>query len=146
MKCPYCRSDNNEIFNSRSTRFETQIWRRRRCLDCSKAFTTYEQPDLSFLLVTGGKKPAHYSRPRLFSSIYLAFEGVAGQAKTIDAVTDTVEAKLLDLKAAQVEPDQIAGIVLSTLKHFSMPAFLRYLSKHTDISSPSTLRAEIKKY
>lgn len=147
MQCPYCRSTNNDVFNTRSTSFGTQIWRRRRCLDCKKPFTTYEQPDLGFLKVDdGGKKPLPYSRARLFSSIYLAFESVPNEAKTIDAVTNTVEAKILNLKSAVVTNNQIAEIVLSTLKHFSMPGFLRYLSKHTEVATKTDIKAALKKY
>jgi transcriptional repressor NrdR len=145
MKCPYCRSKSTDVFNSRSTSFGTQIWRRRRCLSCQKAFTTYEQPDLSFLKVQNdNKKPLPYSRAQLFSSIYLAFEGVPSEAKTIDAVTDTVESKLLDLKQNLITPLQIADVVLSTLKHFSSGAFLRYLGSHSHLQSAKALKNVLK--
>jgi transcriptional repressor NrdR len=147
MKCPHCRSSKTDVFNTRSTSFGTQIWRRRRCLECNKPFTTYEQPDLSFLKVQNDtKKPAPYSRARLFSSIYLSFEGIKAEAKTIDAVTDTVEAKILELKLAEVTPLQIAEIVLSALKHFSMPAFLSYMSKHTIVANKSDIKNALKRY
>jgi transcriptional repressor NrdR len=147
MKCPFCRSDQTEVYNSRSTRSTTQIWRRRRCLACHEAFTTYERPDLSFLHVRGQTaKKTRYSRSTLFSAVYAAFGDQERNDQTIDAVTDTIETKLLDLKSSIVTTEQISGIILSTLKHFETPAFLRYLASHADLASASRLRRELKKY
>jgi len=148
MKCPFCRQTNTEVYNTRTTKFGTQTWRRRRCLVCHQAFTTYEAPDLSFLKVTKphAKKPQRYSRAKLFSGLYDAFLDVPQKDDTIDAVTDTIESKLLDLQKAQVSTQEIAAIVLSTLKHFNTAAFLRYLTTHTELASPAQLKQALKQY
>jgi transcriptional repressor NrdR len=147
MKCPFCRADITDIFNTRSTKFGTQVWRRRRCLDCGESFTTYEHPDLGFLKVekkTG--KRERYSRAKLFTGIYSAFLDIKGKPNTVDAVTETVEAKLLDTRLPVLSTNQIAEIVLQTLKHFNTAAFLRYLSNQTDLTDEAQLRRELKKY
>jgi transcriptional repressor NrdR len=147
MKCPYCRQDTTEIYNSRTTRFGTQTWRRRRCLSCHESFTTYEAPDLGFLKVVkkSGKKE-RYSRAKLYSGIYGAFLSIPRKETTVDAVTDTVEAKLLDTKKRELRSDDIARIVLSTLKHFNTAAFVRFLAYSADLSSDAQLKQELKKY
>lgn len=147
MKCPFCRADTTDVFNSRPTRFGTQIWRRRRCLKCKESFTTYEQADLGFLKVikkTGKKQ--RYSRAKLFSGIYGAFLTIPAKETTVDAVTDTVEAKILDTKKRDITSSEIAQIVLKTLKHFNTAAFMRYLSMQADIASPAQLKRELSKY
>lgn len=147
MKCPYCRSGNTDVFNTRPTRFGTQIWRRRKCLDCQESFTTYEQPDLGFLKVVkkNGKKQ-RYSRAKLYSGIYGAFLNIRAKETTVDAVTDTVEAKILDTKKREIASRDIAFTVLKTLKHFNTAAFVRYLAYQTDLSSNAQLKKELKKY
>jgi transcriptional regulator NrdR family protein len=111
------------------------------------AFTTYERPDLGFLAVRDqNANTTRYSRSTLFSGVYAAFADHGRNDDTIDAVTDTIESKLLDLKTRTVTTEQISGIVLSTLKHFDTPAFLRYLASHADLASASRLRRELKKY
>ncbi len=147
MLCPYCRSTDTEVFNSRSTRFGTQIWRRRKCLKCKESFTTYEAPDLSFLKVVkkSGKKE-RYSRAKLYSGIYGAFLSIKAKETTVDGVTDTVEAKLLDSKKRELTSQQIAEVVLKTLKHFNTAAFVRFLAYQSDLSSDAQLKAELKKY
>jgi transcriptional regulator NrdR family protein len=91
-------------------------------------------------------KPESYSRAKLFSSIYSVFENALADAATIDAVTDTVESKILDTEKSELTPGEIAEIVLKTLKHYNTSAFVRYLTYQTDLLSPAQLKAELKKY
>ncbi len=147
MKCPFCREASTEVYNSRTTKFGTQIWRRRRCTNCHESFTTDEAPDLGFLKVIkkSGKKQ-RYSRAKLYSGIYGAFLSIPSKETTVDAVTDTIEAKLLDTKQRELASQEIARVVLVTLKHFNTAAFLRYLAYQTDLASDAQLKKELKKY
>lgn len=147
MKCPFCRENATDVFNTRSTRFGTQIWRRRKCLSCHESFTTYEAPDLGFLKVikkTGKKQ--RYSRAKLYSGIYGAFLSIPAKETTADSVTDTIEAKVLDTKKREIKSTEIAKIVLETLKRFNTAAFVRYLAYQTDLASDAQLKRELKKY
>lgn len=147
MKCPFCRSSQTEVYNTRSTKFATQLWRRRRCQTCHEAFTTYEAPSLTWLQVQAqNASRAPYSRARLYHSVVSAFNDAAGSSNTTDAITDTIESKLLDLRSKTVTTTQIAAIVLTTLKHFDTPAFLRYLASHADLRSKTDLKRQLKDY
>lgn len=147
MKCPYCRAETTDVFNSRPTRFGSQIWRRRRCLECKESFTTYEMVDLGFLKVIkkNGTKQ-RYSRAKLFSGIYGAFLSVKDKETTVDSVTDTIESKLLDTKQSELSTDEIARIVMITLKAYNTSAFVRYLAYQTDLASSAQLKKELQKY
>jgi len=147
MKCPYCRHPDTEVYNSRSTKFETQIWRRRRCQNCHESFTTYEAPDLGFLkVIKKSGRRERYSRAKLYSGIYGAFLSIPQKETTVDAVTDTVESKLLDTRKRIIPTHEMADIVLSTLKHFNTAAFVRFLAYHADLASDAQLARELKKY
>lgn len=144
MKCPFCRSTDTEVYNTRSTKFESQLWRRRRCLSCSKAFTTYESVDLGFLQVTsknGSYEP--YARYRLYAAVASAFDPKSSKTADIDALTATVESKLLDLHQDQISTNDIVITVLATLKAFDTPAFLRYLAGHAELARPSDLKRHL---
>ena len=147
MKCPYCRAETTDVFNTRSTKFGTQIWRRRRCLECNESFTTYEAVDLGFLKVkkkTGTKE--RYSRAKLFTGIYEAFRSVENKQNVVDAVTDTIESKILDIKKDTISSEEIASITLQTLKNYNMIAFMRYLANQADVANEAQLKRELKKY
>jgi transcriptional repressor NrdR len=146
MKCPFCRSLKTDVYNTRSTKFGSQIWRRRRCLECRKTFTTYEAPDLRFLTVSGPDRARPFNRAKLYASVYLAFLDVPDKDDVIDAVTDTIETKLLDLKRETITLPEIRSNVLSTLKHFNSAAFVRYLTAQSPNASPAELTRQMKKY
>ncbi|MEJ2347889.1 MAG: hypothetical protein P8Y17_01655 [Patescibacteria group bacterium] len=71
MHCPFCGSSQIMVTNSRPTKGDSQIWRRRKCLDCQENFTTYERMNLSHLIVVkkSGKKEK-FQRAKLYASIY----------------------------------------------------------------------------
>lgn len=147
MKCPFCRETTTEVYNSRATKYGTQIWRRRKCTSCHESFTTYEAADLSFLkIVKKTGKKQRYSRAKLYSGIYGAFLSIPAKETTVDAVTDTIEARLLDARKAEMSSADIARVVLTTLKHFNTSAFVRYLAYQTDLQNDAQLKKELKKY
>ncbi len=147
MKCPFCRSQDTEVYNSRTTRHATQVWRRRRCQTCHESFTTYESADLGFLKVIkkNGEKQ-RYSRAKLYSGIYGAFLSIPQKETTVDAVTDTVEAALLDTKRGTLEAGEIAAIVLASLKQANMAAFMRFLAYQTNPATEAELMRALRRY
>ena len=147
MKCPFCRSSQTEVYNTRTTKFGTRLWRRRRCQSCHEAFTTYEAADLGFIQVQA-QDASHspYSRARLYTGVASALGTNAADPATADAITDTIESKLLDLKTRVISTGQIASTTLTTLKHFDTAAFLRYLASHADLRSKSELKRQLKNY
>lgn len=143
MLCPFCQHNKTDVFNSRPTAHKTQVWRRRRCLNCNNAFTTYEAYDLSYLDVTSGQKGAiPYSRARLFSSVYMAFSGSrVANDQDIDNLTMTIEHKLQALQKPLLHRDEIVTLVVESIKPISVTAAMRYLADHppTDSKNPSRL-------
>lgn len=147
MKCPFCRETITEVYNSRSTKSGNQIWRRRHCGSCGNNFTTYELIDLKFMrVINKSGKLEPYSRARLYSGIYQAFDDVRKRPDMIDNITETIESKILNLKEPVINSKDIAAIVLTTLKNFDTTAFLRYLASHTGPVGQAQLKREISKY
>lgn len=147
MCCPFCRAEETEVYNSRSTRQSQQVWRRRRCLSCRESFTTYERLETGFLKVvkkTGRRE--RFSRAKLYSGLYGAYLSVADKERLVDRVTDLVETRILDLRQAEVPSQTIAEIALSVLKSENTAAFVRFLAYQADLRSESQLMRELKKY
>lgn len=147
MKCAYCGSNKTEVFNSRTTRSGTQIWRRRRCTDCDETMTSYERIDLQQVLSidTGKLKKQRYSRPKLYVSLLRAFEGGA-KLDSVDAIIDTIEQRLLSLNKEIITLSELSDAVLRTIKPVDTVAFMKYLANHSDLSGTRELNKVIKKY
>jgi len=43
VKCPYCRSLDSKVIDSRLSKEGNSIRRRRECIDCGQRYTTYEK-------------------------------------------------------------------------------------------------------
>lgn len=132
MNCPFCGSTQVMVANSRMTKKDTQIWRRRKCLDCSESFTTYERIELSYLKVVkkSGIKE-YYNRPKLYSGIYSAIasgkkvdRGDSGEAA--EEILLKVEFEILKTKKKTVDTDLIKQMVVKQLFRFDWRAALRY--------------------
>ncbi len=147
MKCPYCSSKKTEVFNSRSTQSSSQIWRRRRCLDCDKAMTSYERIDLKAVLkiTDNSQKEQPYNRTRLLLSVVRAFENT-DYLKDIDSILDTAEQNLVNLHLESITKVQIVDVILHTLKPIDTSAFMKYLADHIGPLGVRDLNKLIKKY
>lgn len=149
MKCPNCGSSQIFVVNSRSTREETQIWRRRKCEDCGERFTTHETIDLSHLVVIkkSGKRE-RFSRAKLYSGIFWSTHGskIIDKQKFVDEITSQIERKILFLKKKVISTEEIAEIVLKQLSITNISVFLRFLSYREQLRTKSELDRELKKY
>ncbi len=134
MFCPFCESEQVFVKDSRPTKSNSQVWRRRRCQKCGELFTTYEKIDLSYLIIVkkSGRKE-RYSRPKLFSGIYHSAidtkNGDRGDISELcERVTNKVEQDILELRQKEIKSTEILEIVLNNLKETSMEILLRYLA------------------
>lgn len=149
MKCPNCGSSQIFVVNSRSTKEETQIWRRRKCEDCGERFTTHETIDLTHLVVIkkSGKRE-RFSRAKLYSGIFWSTHGskIIDKQKFVDEITSQIERKILFLKKKVISTEEIAEIVLKQLSTTNISVFLRFLSYREQLWTKSELDRKLKKY
>lgn len=149
MQCPYCHSDQIFVTNSRTTKKNSQTWRRRRCQKCHSLFTTHEIIDLSHLVVVkkSGKREK-FTRAKLYSGIYGAAIGFKGRNKEqiIDKITQELESQILALKKKEITSAQIADLVLKKLLVSHAGTFLRFLAFCRNITTKSDIQKELIKY
>lgn len=149
MECPYCLKPLTFITNSRPTLGKTQIWRRRKCLNCGEVFTTHEIIDLSQLVVIKKSgKTEKFSQAKLYSGIYNAAIGFKGpnREKLVDKITREIEKEILYLKKKKITSQEIANIVLKKLRTSQTGTFLRFLAFYKDITTEEQMKKELSKY
>lgn len=146
MKCPICNSKDIKTTNSRPTRFGTQTWRRKQCKSCQSTVTTYEKPDLSWLSIRNSAKGTQetYKRFLLTISLIEAFDKNTPPGVDIDALTDSVEVRLIRQNKTILEKQDVITSVSKTLKPVSLSAYMRYLASHTNPHNQRELNRLIK--
>jgi transcriptional repressor NrdR len=149
MNCPYCHKPLTYITNSRPTRNNNQVWRRRHCSNCGEIFTTHEIIDLSHLVVA--KKSGEverFSQAKLYSGIYGATIGskLPNREYIVDKITREVSSEILSLKRKKITSQEISNIVLNKLKTESPATFLRFLAYNKNPKTETQILKEILKY
>lgn len=147
MVCPFCLHEKTTVYNSRNTYRVNVTWRRRRCLNCGREFTTHETVDCQKILeVTDGghHKPQNFSHAKLLISILKACDHRTDLDEAAYMLSEAIEHKLLlhaSRDTGKITKKQITDICLVTLKNFDPAAYLKYLANH----SPAMNMRSIKK-
>jgi transcriptional regulator NrdR family protein len=120
--------------NSRSSH-QASIWRRRKCLNCTQVFTTYESINLNAILKikkSDVKKPSPYSRIKLQISLQDACAHLYDPlGAKIEYLTNLIEKQALEGSIEEIISIQdLKDIVSETLKRFDPTAFIKYSSAH----------------
>lgn len=94
MHCPFCKHDQTQVIDSRTSEDGTTIRRRRRCLNCGKRFTTYERVELSMpsIIKRGGGR-CEYDQKKLRASMMLALRKRPVSRERVDEAINRIEQK-----------------------------------------------------
>lgn len=147
MVCPFCDQTRTSVVNSRHTKRNNQVWRRRRCDSCGRIFTTREAPQLSFLRVK--KREGHledFVRSKLIVSLLRSSDHI-NEADVSFALAETIETKLfksIDADTEYIESSLIADTTQQVLKNYDLKAFIKYVSHRPDDLEKKELKALLK--
>ncbi len=129
MQCPFCKSEDSKVLESRSAEDSRSIRRRRECLSCLRRFTTYERVELAptIIIKNSGSREV-YSREKLFNSIVRSCSKAQISGSMIDNVVDKVEGRIYQDFPKELESSKLGEMVLNELMKLDMVAYLRYAS------------------
>ena len=68
MRCPFCRTDNDRVIDSRTSPDGFAIRRRRQCAECQRRYTTYERIEerpIQVVKKDGARVPFHRDKIRM---------------------------------------------------------------------------------
>jgi transcriptional repressor NrdR len=128
MMCPYCRTGETKVVDSRGSQ-ELVIRRRRECLECGRRFTTYEKIEESPLKVIkkdGTRVP--YEREKIRAGIEKACYKRPVSQEQIDQVVSDIERDIYDNFEREVPSRYIGEKVFNALREVDQVAFVRFAS------------------
>ena|ERR1051326_7387754 len=130
MRCPKCGSRDDKVIDSRQSRDNSSIRRRRECLSCGYRFTTYEEIERSDLrVVKRDRTHEPFDRRKLVSSVAKAFEKRSVSLVVLEQAVDEIIHDL-ETSGREVTSAQIGAKVLEKLRDLDEVAYLRYASVH----------------
>jgi len=145
VRCPYCKTDNDKVIDSRSSDGGRIIRRRRQCLGCAKRFTTYEKVSESFKLnvVKKDNSRVPYDREKILHGLQKACYKRPISAEQIRSLADKVEEDIFKDSDKEVSSRFIGKSVMDHLKVIDKVAYIRFASVYRDFEDAGDLILEV---
>ena len=141
MRCPYCRSADSRVVDSRETSDGDAIRRRRSCPQCGRRFTTVEETSLAVVKRSGVTEP--FSRAKVVSGVRKACQGRPVDEDALAQLAQQVEEAIRASGAAEVPAHEVGLAILAPLRELDEVAYLRFASVYRAFESLADFEAEI---
>jgi transcriptional regulator NrdR family protein len=140
MECPHCGKTINEVIDSRPTKGEIAIRRRRHCLACGSRFTTYECTEEKLLLASikkdASQEAAITNLKVVLTCISTGFKALTKEAEKLMTKVDKLEKaeaakeskKKAPTKKRTAKPtatDQVVNIIKRSKKGVDAPTLMK---------------------
>ena len=129
MLCPFCRSEDTQVKDSRPSEDGASIRRRRQCGACDARFTTFERAQLREISVMkrDGRKVI-FNREKLERSFTIALRKRSVHENDVAMAINEIVRKLESTGEADVTSDYIGSLVMKALLALDKVGYIRYAS------------------
>jgi transcriptional repressor NrdR len=129
VKCPYCGSLDNKVIDSRLSKEQTTIRRRRDCQECKRRFTTYERvEEIMPMVVKKDGSREIFDRNKIVSGIMKACQKRPVSAEAIEDFIQSLEQELQDWPQKEIPSEVIGEKVINKLREWDDVAYVRFAS------------------
>ncbi len=137
MLCPFCKSEDTQVKDSRPSEDGTAIRRRRQCNSCDARFTTFERVQLREVSVIkrDGSK-ALFDRDKLAKSFKIALRKRDVDPDRIDLEINEIVKKLESTGEPDVASEYIGSLVMKALSKLDKVGYVRYASVYRNFADP----------
>lgn len=145
MRCPYCKSNNDRVVDSRTSGEADVIRRRRECLECAGRFTTYEKVGETPLRVVkkdGTRVP--FERDKLLGSMLVACHKRQVETETLEALAADIECQLHEVFDKEVASKYMGHLVMEALRKLDQVAYVRFASVYREFKDVNQFLDELK--
>ena len=145
MRCPFCGNNQDKVIDSRSSKDEMAVRRRRKCLDCGERFTTYEYiEDFPLVVVKRDNRREPYERKKLLNGIITACKKRPISIKKIEDIVDNIESEIKNLSNTEVDSMEIGKRIMDALLEIDDVAYMRFASVYRNFRDKTEFIKEVK--
>jgi transcriptional repressor NrdR len=145
MRCPACGQESDKVVDSRSTRENSAVRRRRECLSCGHRFTTYEYVEHRPLMVVkkDGRRE-QYMREKILNGLLRACEKRPVPMETLEDLVDEVEKTVSANMRDEIPTKEIGNEVMKRLAALDQVAYVRFASVYRDFKDVQQFLQELR--
>lgn len=145
MKCPFCQSYENRVIDSRLSKDDIAIRRRRECQDCKRRFTTYERvEEVDLLVVKKDGALAPFDRNKIIQGMLKACEKRPVNVKDIEDFVSNLERELQERGEREVQSKEIGERVIKMLYELDEVAYVRFASVYRSFKDVNHFMQELE--
>ena len=141
MRCPFCRSSDSRVVDSREVDEGQAIRRRRSCTQCNRRFTTVEEAVLAVVKRSGVTEP--FSREKVIRGVSRACQGRPVDEHALAVLAQQVEESIRATGCAEIPSHEVGLAILGPLRELDEVAYLRFASVYRSFSSIEDFEKEI---
>ena len=146
MKCPYCGKLDSRVIDSRLSRTELEIRRRRECQACLRRFTTYEKvEDVPVMIIKKDGRRENFVRRKILTGIQKACEKRTISIDQIEGMVDDIERDLRDNNEKEVASRELGEKIMKRLHAMDDVAYVRFASVYREFKDVDDFINELKR-
>jgi transcriptional repressor NrdR len=144
MQCPFCRTDEDRVIDSRAIGEGNAIRRRRKCLACGKRFTTYERTEVQpRVVIKKDSSRESFSREKVLAGMMKACEKRNISLHDLENLAASIEASIFEEFDSEVSTQVIGEKVSEALKQIDHVAYVRFASVYRDFKDVEEFLREL---
>ena len=145
MKCPFCKSADTQVIDSRVSDDGESIRRRRRCAGCSKRFTTYETIELRMpQVVKQDGTRSEFDLEKLRTGFMRALHKRPVPTQLVDDAVATITQDVLALGEREIPSRSLGEMVMRELKRLDQVGYIRFASVYRSFQGVDDFQDAIK--
>jgi transcriptional repressor NrdR len=144
MRCPWCKSLEDRVIDSRLAEDGAAIRRRRVCAACGKRFTTFERAEgVGLQVVKRSGEIVPYDRGKVISGVSKACVNRPVTAEQIEQVADDIQEAIRAAGSTEVSTQEVGLAILDQLRDLDEVAYVRFASVYKDFQELTDFEREV---
>tara|TARA_Y100000741_G_scaffold326474_1_gene278547 strand:+ start:528 stop:1049 length:522 start_codon:yes stop_codon:yes gene_type:complete len=129
MHCPFCNFADTKVVDSRLSGNDSQVRRRRECLNCGSRWSTIESAELNLpRVIKKDNSREDFSEKKVELGILRALNKRSVDKGSIDTAIQNIINKLKSLTDKEIISSQIGILVMQELRELDQVAYIRFAS------------------
>ena len=145
MKCPFCKTPDSRVVDSRAAEEGATIRRRRECLACGKRFTTYESVErVPLMVIKNDGRRETFDRNKLLNGLIRSCDKRDIAAEKIIKLAEKIEQEIRNTMEREIKARAIGERVMEHLKDFDEVAYIRFASVYRKFRDIEEFKKELE--
>lgn len=146
MQCPFCRTPDTKVIDSRLVGDGLQVRRRRECIACQGRFTTYESVELVMPhIVKSDHRREAFNENKLRAGMQRAFEKRPVSTEQLEDAIANIKHLLHACGEREIASHQLGEWAMDEIRKLDKVAYVRFASVYRSFEDINAFQEEIKR-